>query len=65
MDYRKCLIIAPGETAQLYSLDAIELGMTVKNCFTKRNFLQRQRIKSIKNLIRLLVNGIGMTGVMI
>lgn len=41
MDYRKCLIIAPGETAQLYSLDAIELGMTVKNCFTKRNFFTK------------------------
>lgn len=41
MDYRKCLIIAPGETAQLYSLDAIELGMSVKNCFKKETFLRR------------------------
>lgn len=41
MDYRKCLIIAPGETAQLYSLDAIELGMSVKNCFKKRNFFTK------------------------
>ena len=41
MEYSKCLIIASSETSQLYSFDAIELGITVTTCFTKRNFFTK------------------------
>lgn len=41
MDYRKCLIIAPGETAQLYSLDAIEFRYDCKKLFYKKKFFYK------------------------